>query len=74
MNSQSLEKDDIVIYKNNKFIITYIGNTKFGYKAKLRALNDQFDFWIPVSEIKLYQKTRPEKIRFRGFTPEPVED
>lgn len=66
-------------YKGRKYRVDYIGNTKFGYRAKLSFFNGASTFWVPgnmVSGIKNGRSApapRPAPVAVADIPP-PYED
>ena len=54
--------DYYAFYKGRKYLLQYIGNTKFGWRARLRFINGWKEFWVDADKlVKCYQKIADEE-------------
>lgn len=43
--------DYYAFYKGRKYMLQYIGNTKFGWRARLRFTNGWKEFWVDADKL-----------------------
>lgn len=65
LNIKAVPSDLYVRYKGKKYEMEYLGETKFGYRAKLKFLDGTKEFWVDGNLVFKYM-TRSEEWDYIG--------
>lgn len=56
-NTKVMPTDLYALYKNRKYILEYIGETTFRYRAKLSFLDNTKSFWVDANSLTKCEDT-----------------
>ena len=58
MDNIKAEPTDLFVrYKNKKYQMEYLGETRFGYRAKLKFIDGTKEFWVDGNMVFKYMTT-----------------